>query len=416
MTTTNEKKTKNELINSFDKSLELIVINSMINYPKDIEEFLEGINPKFFEPTNQVILDALNSLKKKNHLITLETLKLALGQDFLDKREVIELLNADSIPNYLSLKPNFKEFLQLKVQHSLADKLIKCTRNSEIFDAEFLSKFIDIESNITGKLLSDWIKFYEQDAQVEKLETGIFGLDKKFEGGFEVGQLILVMGDPESGKTLFFNQILNNMTKKHKVVYLSFEFSIKKYMTNMLKYYPEIDYSRIFVDDACTDISDLRSQIKALARLGYKAFLIDSQMKIVTPMQNRTKEEQETEKFTTLSELARKLDIVIFFIVQNSKNDPMTPSGSRKGAHEAHIIFKISRLIDGDAKQIKGERRVNFRKFTIRKNKQTGEQGLIFFEMANYKFYERPDLMKGDNLERMHEEENNRFVMSLEGI
>ncbi|MEM3829796.1 MAG: ATPase domain-containing protein [Conexivisphaerales archaeon] len=60
--------------------------------------------------------------------------------------------------------------------------------------------------------------------QIERVKTGIIGLDEKLEGGFEKGSAIAVVGGPGSGKSLFGMQFLNQgLIEGEKCLYLSFE-------------------------------------------------------------------------------------------------------------------------------------------------------------------------------------------------
>ncbi len=112
-------------------------------------------------------------------------------------------------------------------------------------------------------------------------------------------------------------------------------------------------------------------------------------MKIQAPIVGRTIEEIETIKFTTLSDLAKRLQVIIVLIIQNSKNDRYSPTGSRKGAHEAHVMIRIEKIKKDELKHIKSySERGKHRKILILKNKQTGLQGIQFFRIDDYKLFE----------------------------
>ncbi len=112
-------------------------------------------------------------------------------------------------------------------------------------------------------------------------------------------------------------------------------------------------------------------------------------MKIQAPIVGRTTEEVETAKFTALSEIARNLQVLIIFIIQNSKNDSYTPTGSRKGGHEAHLMTRIERLKKYDLPQIKDfYERSKHRRIVILKNKQTGLSGMRYLKNVDYRFFE----------------------------
>ncbi len=366
-----------------------LIMNSFINYPNDLEEFLEDIHISSFTPFNQKIIQALLDMKNKNHVIQLETIRLKIGDAAFESKEFTQILEADSYPNYLDLKSDFKTHLSLKMQEFLANELIKATRKSEIFDYDFLGKHIKLGSNRNGKYYWEWEEFFQSKPPIEKIATGIDFLDKISDGGFEVGQLILLSGDPEAGKTLLGVQYITNAQQNHKVTYFGFEFSVRKHIETLNSRNFTLNKENYFIDDISCEINELVSQIRGLAKEGHKLFIIDSQMKIQAPIVGRTIEEVETIKFTTLADLAKRLQVIIILIIQNSKNDSYAPTGSRKGAHEAHVMIRIEKIKRGELENIKDftERSIH-RKVLILKNKQTGLQGIQFFKMDNYRLSE----------------------------
>ncbi|WQV49396.1 helicase DnaB [Helicobacter pylori] len=364
-------------------------MNSFINYPNDLEEFLEEIHITSFTLFNQKIIRALLEMKNKNQVVQLETIRLKIGDEAFESKEFSAILQADSYPNYLDLKSDFKTYLSLKMQEHLANELIKATRKSEIFDFDFLGKYIKLGSNRNGRYYWEWEEFFKSKPKIEKIHTGIDFLDNISDGGFEVGQLILLSGDPEAGKTLLGIQYITNAQQQNKVTYFGFEFSVRKHIETLNSKGFKINKENYFIDDISCEINDLVSQIRGLAKEGHKLFIIDSQMKIQAPIVGRTIEEVETSKFTTLADLAKRLQVIIILIIQNSKNDSYTPTGSRKGAHEAHVIIRIEKIKSGELKHIKDyNERGKYRKVLILKNKQTGLQGIQFFRISDYKLSE----------------------------
>ncbi len=366
-----------------------LIMNSFINYPNDLEEFLEEIHITSFTLFNQKIIQALLEMKNKNQVVQLETIRLKIGDEAFESKEFSAILQADSYPNYLDLRSDFKTYLSLKMQEHLANELIKATRKSEIFDFDFLGKYIKLGSNRNGRYFWEWEEFFKSKPKIEKIHTGIDFLDNISDGGFEVGQLILLSGDPEAGKTLLGIQYITNAQQQHKVTYFGFEFSVRKHIETLNLKGFKINKENYFIDDLSCEINDLVSQIRGLAKEGHKLFIIDSQMKIQAPIVGRTIEEVETIKFTTLADLAKRLQVIIILIIQNSKNDSYAPTGSRKGAHEAHVMIRIEKIKSGELKHIKDyNERGKYRKVLILKNKQTGLQGIQFFRIDDYRLFE----------------------------
>ncbi|WP_024422630.1 RAD55 family ATPase, partial [Helicobacter pylori] len=316
-------------------------------------------------------------------------IKLRIGEKEFESEEFKCILEADSYPDYLNLKSDFKTHLCFQMQETLANKLKEATRKSEVFDYDFLSKYINLGIVRNGKYFWEWEEFFNSKPKIEKIHTGINFLDNISDGGFEVGQLILLSGDPEAGKTLLGIQYITNAQQQHKVTYFGFEFSVRKHIETLNSKGFKLNKENYFIDDLSCEINDLVSQIRSLAKEGHKLFIIDSQMKIQAPIVGRTIEEVETIKFTTLADLAKRLQVIIILIIQNSKNDSYAPTGSRKGAHEAHIIIRIEKIKSGELKHINDyNERGKHRKVLILKNKQTGLQGIQFFRIDEYKLFE----------------------------
>ncbi|WRC15311.1 helicase DnaB [Helicobacter pylori] len=369
--------------------MENLIVKSFLDYPEHIEDFLEDISLKSFSAFNQKVIKALVEMNRKNQPIRLETIKLKIGERDFESKEFQQILTADSYPDYLNLKSDFKTYLCFQMQEHLANKLKEATRKSEVFDYEFLDKYISLGIKRNGRYFWEWEEFFKNKPPIEKIETGINFLDKLTDGGIEVGQMVLLSGDPEAGKTLLGVQCLTQAQQTRKVTYFGFEFSVRKHIETLREKNFTIKADNYFIDDQSCELNDLIFQIRSLAKEGHKVFLIDSQMKIQAPIVGRTTEEIETAKFTALSEVARNLQVLIIFIIQNSKNDSYTPTGSRKGGHEAHLMIRIERLKKYDLPNIKDfTERAKHRRIIILKNKQTGLSGLCYFKNVNYCFFE----------------------------
>ncbi|EJB40644.1 hypothetical protein HPHPA4_1572 [Helicobacter pylori Hp A-4] len=369
--------------------MENLIVKSFLDYPQHIEDFLEDISLKSFNTFNQKVVKALVDMNRKNQPIRLETIKLKIGEKDFESKEFQAILQADSYPDYLNLKSDFKTYLCFQMQEHLANKLKEATRKSEVFDYEFLDKYISLGIKRNGKYFWEWEEFFNNKAPIEKIETGINFLDTVTEGGIEVGQMVLLSGDPEAGKTLLGVQCLTQAQQQHKVTYFGFEFSVRKHIETLREKRFTIKPENYFIDDQSCELNDLIFQIRSLAKEGHKVFLIDSQMKIQAPIVGRTTEEVETAKFTALSEVARNLQVLVIFIVQNSKSDSYTPTGSRKGGHEAHLMIRIERLKRHELPNIRDfYERSKHRRVVILKNKQTGLSGMRYLKNIDYRFFE----------------------------
>ncbi|GAA8097843.1 hypothetical protein Kazakh3177_14250 [Helicobacter pylori] len=369
--------------------MENLIMKSFLDYPQHIEDFLEDISIKSFTPFNQKLIKVLVGMNHRNQVPRLETIKLRIGEKEFESEEFKRILAADSYPDYLNLKSDFKTHLCFQMQEHLANKLKEATRKSEVFDYEFLNKYINLGIVRNGRYFWEWEQYFKNKPPIEKIETGINFLDTITEGGIELGQIVLLSGDPEAGKTLLGVQFLMHAQQQHKVTYFGFEFSVRKHIETLKDKNFRVNGENYFIDDQSCELNDLISQIRSLSKEGHKVFLIDSQMKIQAPIVGRTIEEIETSKFSALSECARSLQVLIIFIIQNSKNDSYTPTGSRKGGHEAHLMIRIERLKINQLKNIKDfNERAKHRRIVILKNKQTGLSGYKYVKNVDYRFFE----------------------------
>ncbi|MFT2639366.1 RAD55 family ATPase [Helicobacter pylori] len=369
--------------------MENLIMKSFLDYPKHIEDFLEDISLKSFTPFNQKFIKVLIGMNHRNQVPRLETIKLRIGEKEFESEEFKRILEADSYPDYLNLKSDFKTHLCFQMQETLANKLKEATRKSEVFDYEFLNKYINLGITRNGKYFWEWEEYFKNKPPIEKIQTGINYLDTITEGGIELGQIVLLSGDPEAGKTLLGVQFLMSAHQQHKVTYFGFEFSVRKHIETLKSKNFNVKAENYFIDDQSCELNDLISQIRSLAKEGHKVFLIDSQMKIQAPIVGRTIEEIETTKFTALGETARSLQVLIIFIVQNSKSDSYTPIGSRKGGHEAHLLIRVERLKRNELFFIKDyAERTKYRRIVILKNKQTGLSGHRYVKNVDYRFFE----------------------------
>ncbi len=369
--------------------MENLIMKSFLDYPQYIEDFLEDISLKSFTPFNQRLIKVLIGMNRRNQVPRLETIKIRIGEKDFESEEFKRILESDSYTDYLNLKSDFKTHLCFQMQENLANKLKEATRKSEIFDYEFLNKYINLGIARNGKYFWEWEEYFKNKPPIEKIPTGVDFLDSITDGGIELGQIVLLSGDPEAGKTLLGVQFLMRAHQQHKVTYFGFEFSVRKHIETLKGKNFNIKADNYFIDDQSFELNDLISQIRTLAKEGHKVFLIDSQMKIQAPIVGRTVEEVETSKFSALSEAARSLQVLIVFIIQNSKNDSYTPTGSRKGGHEAHLIIRIERLKKHQMKTVKDfSERDKCRRIVILKNKQTGLSGYKYVRNVDYRFFE----------------------------
>lgn len=358
--------------------IEREVLFSMLHYPKDIEEFLSKVKMTTFSKSGLEILNLIIALKEKNTL-NLNALMANLSENFKKSDYFGAFVLCEANPNYLSFIDIFNKKYVIRMQKKIANDLLKASDENVILDIEYLKKELEVQKDGFKNLIK-WSEYYRTKPQSKVYKTNIPFIDNCFEGGFELGQLMLISGDPDSGKTMLGLQILENLSKITRVCFFSFEFPVEHYLKRKNESSSGLNAENFFIIDEGFDINEVANNIKELYKQkGVKFFLIDSQMRLTTP-QARAGEEEESLKFSILARLCHHLNIFIFFIIQTSKSDEDTPLGSKKGAHEASIIVRLKR----------DKNKEEERTIVVKKNKQTGKhyKSEILFDPKMLKFYE----------------------------
>ncbi len=120
--------------------------------------------------------------------------------------------------------------------------------------------------------------------QLNKVSTGIVGLDRITGGGLPAGRLVAIAGGPGCGKTVMALQILINRLKYHgeSGVFISFEESPAKIRQNISAFdwgLEELDLSRLLLQEASGARLDAMSLLamttEAVAASGARAVVLD---------------------------------------------------------------------------------------------------------------------------------------------
>ena len=216
---------------------------------------------------------------------------------------------------------------------------------------------------------------------IEKYATNIEWIDRYFDGGFEMGQMVTILGDAEAGKTQLVNQILCNVANNHKCLYFALEFNKRK----LIKYFKQKWKNKnvteralnniyhitpdMIKDEEITKIIDIMQE---KVNKGIKFIVIDSSMMIYRD--GMAGEPEISEIFRLLHDFANIRDILLFVITQASKDDNKNNRvaifGSQRATHLSDIIFYIK------VERNENNEIIN-RKFVIQKNKQEGKYGVV---------------------------------------
>lgn len=362
--------------------LEHEILRSFIEYPEKIDLFLDKVALKAFSEAGLFYLRIMNDLKDKK-LLELNTFIESVPKEKHKDEYFINIISSKPNPLVCDLSPFLVKSYQLQKQEKIAQELISGVNSNIVLDLEILSKEMEIE-NKDIKNLNEWMQYYESKPKLAKTATGLKFIDNAFNGGFELGQLMLISGDGEAGKTTLALQMLENISRAQKVGFFSFEFSVDSYLKSIGEQGKKLRQENIFILNEGYDINEIASNIKRLFKQGVRFFLIDSQMRIEVNQKGFSNmEEKESFKFSTLAKLCHSLEIFVMLIIQTSKTNTDSPMGSKKGEHEASIILRIEKTPpDKNDLAQKGAAFDEFsRVLILKKNKQTGKhfEGKVAF-------------------------------------
>lgn len=366
--------------------MQSIIIKSLLEFPEKLSEFESVFHKKIFDAPYRNFLNKIYKLDK----LSFAAFKAVLSENELKSDEFLSIAAAVPELDFLEYEKPLKKEFQIKEQERLAQLLLKASSEKTLINLESLNNdFSDIyESNFLS--FSEWENKFNQREKLEMIPSGVSFLDHALDGGFEMAQLILISGDPEMGKTSLCLQIIENISKRHKVAFFCFEFTVWDYVKKRQNQRHFNKDNMMILNDGY-NIFEMENNIRILAKKGVRVFFIDSQMRVENNSDGNNPEERETLKFSILAKLCHKLDIMILMVVQTSKSDTENPLGSKRASHEASIIMRLEKM-DIDKHDIAHKNKAfhpSKRRFIMQKNKQTGKHFVeeVGFKQYNQTFY-----------------------------
>ena len=375
------------------QKLECLFLKGFNNHAFTNDElniFLSVVNE--FSPTAKKAFEILQEMiKNKTYDENLFLTKIA---NLKDSEFFKDYAEASYIPNLAPLIKDYETCIKLDKQEELANYLFNNTMKRQLIELD--SNLLKAYDYVAKK--DDFKTFAEAENELDKEDprtlhaTGIEFLDTAFNGGIATGQLILISGDYEAGKTTLTTQIIENMSAKEKVCFFCFEFTLNAYVRRrQAQPNPLFKKDNLITITDGYDIREIKENIINLHRTkGIKVFLIDSQMRVENNNSNHASgEEKESEKFEILGKLAHEKELIIMLIIQTSKSDPDTPFKSKKGAHEASIIMHLENI---ETKELDTNEYIQ-KRLKVKKNKQTGKHFKedIFLNVKSGQFIKDPN-------------------------
>lgn len=218
--------------------------------------------------------------------------------------------------------------------------------------------------------------------------TGVNFIDKPLEGGIEVGQLVIVTGEPDAGKTMITEQIISSVAQGFPCLYFALEFNQRQIQKKFRKRYK----NKIINDQSLKNITFISGEktngnMSHILEIIYyyvrerktRFIVLDSTMMLY--IDGMSGEQETTEIFRQIHSITIELDLIFFVITQSSKSENAEGKvgvfGSQKASHFANIMFHLTY-----------DKEENIREFVLAKNKQNGkyEKSEIFFDVEKLIF------------------------------
>ena len=164
--------------------------------------------------------------------------------------------------------------------------------------------------------------------KVERITSGISGLDQYIEGGFEKNSAILIAGGGGSGKTILGTQFLIHGIEKYNEtgIYISFEESKKKFYMHMKRFGWDLErYENegrfIFITYSPRDMADIvstgsRSLEKSIKEVNAKRIVIDSLSAYTVLFE---KESEQREMLVSLFAMIERWDCTTVVIAEEDQ-------------------------------------------------------------------------------------------------
>ena len=275
--------------------------------------------------------------------------------------EFMEIFKVDPTPNLI--------FILNRLNQLAKDKRVfmtlfeECRAMSENKSSEMvlqnLGDFVDTEISDAVEEVKTYKEVKESVLAMKpqpKYQMGIRAIDSMLDGGLELGQLIVLLGDPDAGKTMLMLQMLRTFADGSKpnckAGAFPFEFSKENFTRSLIENNRDelFNHEDLLLNDEALDIHQLKAAMITMIRRGAKFIGVDSQMMIEDTLHKGSLESFETQKFKMLMSIAKRYNVIVAVIAQRAKDSKKGEIfGSKLAGHIAHIIFDMT-LPDPDDK------------------------------------------------------------------
>jgi len=228
-----------------------------------------------------------------------------------------------------------------------------------------------------GVTLREFEKMVDAKGNAVKRATGIELIDEVFDGGFEEGMFINLVGESGAGKSTIALEILLNIAEFNKSVFIGLEMGDKLTLKKIRQYgIRESHRDNLIIDIHSRDIEIVKREVSLYANDGVKFFVIDSKMKLESSMKA-----DEYKKISyisgEISKLTQQLGIIVILINQiseeNLKHNRVSLKGSGDQIYDSDIVLVYKKAKD-----------LTKREMLVYKNRQNNKEGItIHTELKN---------------------------------
>ena len=237
--------------NKLDHQLdaERAVLGSMLIDERIVRDVLACVETKdFLNPTNRLVYQACRKLFRGSEPVDPITVRAQIGAEYTDY--LVQLMEiTPTSANWTAYATAMRQQAALQRVRDLADALNEAANLEECREAiaELGSLMADgrkVDTWNTREMLDDFYESQDPDTEApEYITTGIEVIDQ---GTYtELGDVIVVGGEPSSGKTAFALMMAYHMAKKYRVGFFSLETAKKKVRDRMVAHMAQVDFNAI---------------------------------------------------------------------------------------------------------------------------------------------------------------------------
>ena len=230
----------------YNYNMERAVLSAVLFRPELMKELQNNAKVEFFHlPDHQRIYSTMVFLVQNNKPVDEELIRVQCGrmnpQNNIEDA-MLEILATNPLPSIGAYVQELNEKFQKRELMKISGELHKKILEDE--DAEAIKMWLSQRQDTLkggfetrAKSFSEYKQEILNAKPVELVKTFIGFIDQPLSilaenqydhmrhGGFETGRFVLLMGDPEAGKTMLSVQIMKNVSKHEIVLFWAFGFN-----------------------------------------------------------------------------------------------------------------------------------------------------------------------------------------------